>query len=350
MAPILLFTDPSAPTKDLHRIAAAAGVELSTVVTPEDAAGVWRSAPLIVMDTASARRAIAADLPHRPGLLVVSDDHEDPDVWRHAAHLGVEHVLFLPDAEVWLIDRLAEATDNAPAGRVVTVIGARGGAGATSFAVALALAAIRADRRAMLVDADPYGGGIDLALGADGVTPHWNSLGSDIDPPQAATASAPGELLVLAWPRTGPAEIPPDLETVVRHARRSKELVIIDLPRSFDPTARAALSRSDVTFIVCPAEVRACAAGRRIADTARLFCDDVRVVGRGPAPTDVTGPLVAETLGLPFAGWLDSEPGIDTALDEGRAPGSGGHGPLAELCDQLVVQLAPIAPTSDTLP
>jgi CO dehydrogenase nickel-insertion accessory protein CooC1 len=45
--------------------------------------------------------------------------------------------------------------------------GGRGGAGASVLATALALTASRLDRPTMLVDADPYGGGLDLVLGAE---------------------------------------------------------------------------------------------------------------------------------------------------------------------------------------
>ena len=46
---------------------------------------------------------------------------------------------------------------------MLAVIGGRGGAGASVFATALAHAA----PRALLVDVDPWGGGIDLALGSE---------------------------------------------------------------------------------------------------------------------------------------------------------------------------------------
>ena len=54
----------------------------------------------------------------------------------------------------------------APVGAVVGVIAGRGGGGASVFAAALAQSA--AD--ALLVDADPWGGGIDLVLGCEGET------------------------------------------------------------------------------------------------------------------------------------------------------------------------------------
>ena len=343
----LVLTADAALLDDLLRLAAAAGAELDVYDHAAAAAPHWRPAPLVVVGSDAAPDAVACGLPRRRGLLLVGLGLDDPEVWRHAVALGAEHVLFFPDAEKWLVERLSDAVgDTATRGRVVAVVGARGGAGATSFAVALALAAARAGRRPMLVDADPYGGGIDLALGAEDVPgPRWDEVASAPPPTgEALAARLPrcGEVTVLAWPRTGATIIPTaGVESVLVTARRAADLVVVDLARSFDPACRAVLGMTDVAFVVCPAEVRACAAGRRVAETVGMYVEDVRVVARGPAPTDLDGAVVAEALGLPLAGWLKEEPGLAVAFDEGRPPGRGGRGPLAELCAALVPGLLP---------
>lgn len=340
--PLLLTADP-ALLDDLLRLAAAADAEPDVYDAAALAAPAWRDAPVVVLGADRAEDVLASGLPRRPGLLLVGPDRDDPAVWRQAVTLGAEHVLFLPDAEPWLLDRLADAVaDPSTRGRVVAVVGARGGAGATSFAVALALAAARAGRRTMLVDADPYGGGIDLALGAEDIDgARWDAFTGD---PHALPVTAfpsvlprSGEVTVLAWPRCAAPAIPRlGVEMVLTVARRTAELVVVDVARSFDDASQVALAMADVVLMVCPAELRACASGGRIADTVRLFTDDVRVVVRGPAPTGIPPHLVAETLALPLAGSVTEEPGIDVELDEGRPPGRDGSGPLAEFCDTFV--------------
>jgi hypothetical protein len=63
---------------------------------------------------------------------------------------------------------------------------------------------------------------------------------------------------------------------------------------------------------------------------------DVRLVVRGPAPAGLTGELVADTLGLPLAGWLRPEPGLARTLERGDPPAASGRGPLATLCRDLL--------------
>ena len=342
----LVLTADTALLDDLLRLAAAAGAEPDVFDHAAAAAPLWRDAPLVVLGSDRAPDVAVAGLPRRPGVVLVGTELDDAEVWRHAVNAGVEHVVFLPDAEPWLLDRFADAVaDPAGRGRVVAVVGARGGAGATSFAVALALAAARAGKRTLLVDGDPFGGGIDLALGAERVEgPRWDAFAEAAHPiageELAAALPRCGEVTVLAWPRGAAPVIPAArVESLLAAARRAARLVVVDVARSFDEASRVALSMADLAFVVCPAEVRACAAGRRVAETVGLFVDDVRVVARGPAPTDLDADTVAEAVGVPLAGWLDEEPGIAVALDEGRPPGRGGRGPLAALCARLVEEI-----------
>jgi hypothetical protein len=72
---------------------------------------------------------------------------------------------------------------------------------------------------------------------------------------------------------------------------------------------------------------------------ARLVAD-IGVVVRGPAPSGLTAEVVAESLGLPLAGWLRPEPGLERSLERGDAPAGSGRGPLAALCRSLLDGLA----------
>jgi hypothetical protein len=92
--------------------------------------------------------------------------------------------------------------------------------------------------------------------------------------------------------------------------------------------------------MLVPAEVRAAAAAGRVAAAVRRLVPDVRVVVRGPAPSGLTSALVAESVGLPLAGWLKPEPGLARGLERGEPPAASGRGPLAALCRSLLDGLA----------
>ena len=91
---------------------------------------------------------------------------------------------------------------------VVTVVGGRGGAGATTVSAAMALAAAREGGQVLLLDLDPYGGGIDVALGAEDVPGlRWPDLTGDRSAlPGAVVEALPrlGSLSVLSWDRGDP--------------------------------------------------------------------------------------------------------------------------------------------------
>ncbi|MCW2777585.1 MAG: hypothetical protein JWN17_1310 [Frankiales bacterium] len=335
---------------DLLRLAATAGAELQVAPDAAGARRAWETAPLVVVGADAALGCAAAGLRRRPGVVLVGDDLDDASVWETAVHVGAEHVVFLPDAEPWLTDRFADAAEGAAEeGVVVAVVGGRGGAGATSLACALAVTSAGSGRPTLLVDGDPLGGGIDLCFGTEregGL--RWPDLGSTRGRLSAAAlAEALPQvqgLSVLSWDRGDPPAVPPEaVRAVLQAGRRSAELVVVDLPRSVDDAVRAVLDAAGTVLLVVPAEVRAAAAASRVAAAVGLLARDLRVVVRGPGPAALPAAEIARALGLPLAGELRSEPGLDRALERGEAPGSRGKGPLAQLSARLLDELLPPA-------
>jgi secretion/DNA translocation related CpaE-like protein len=288
--------------------------------------------------------ALDAPWTPRPEVLLVSRDPDDGGVWTRAARLGVEGAR-LPGSEAHLLDRLsAHARDPSPGAVTVAVVGGRGGAGASTLACALAVTAA-ADRSTLLVDADPLGGGLDLVLGGEHVPGlRWPDLagarGRLSGPALSDALPVVGGVRVLSWGRGDPPLVPLDAaHAVLDAARLAHDLVVVDLPRHLDGAAAAAAAGA-LTLVVVPAEVRAVAAATRVAASVRRLAADLRVVVRGPAPSGLTGGLVAGTLGLPLAGWLRPEPGLARGLERGEPPAGSGRGPLSELSRTLLGGLA----------
>lgn len=347
--PLVVTCDP-AVLDDVLRLAVTAGVEVQVAPDLGAARAAWRTAPFVVVGDDAARAGGRRRLPRREGVVLVGTDLDDADVWVRAVDLGAEHVVFLPDADAWLVERLGDAAESpGPVATLVAVVGGRGGAGATTLAAALAVTATRAGRRVLLVDGDPLGGGIDLVFGGEqdrGL--RWPGLLSTRGrvPAAALSGALPRMqgLSVLSWDRGRTDPLPLEaLEAVLSAGRRAHELVVVDLPRSLDEAGRAVLAAATTTVLVVPTEVRAAAAASRVAALVGSLCVDLRVVTRGPSPSGLGGDQVAKALGLPLLAELKAEPGIDVALEHGDPPAQRGRGPLSMACSRLLDDLLPLS-------
>jgi secretion/DNA translocation related CpaE-like protein len=328
---------------DLLRLSAAGGSEVDVAADPAAARARYAAAPLVFIGADQAHACLRARLTRRPRVAIVARSAHAEPLWEVAELLGAEHVATLPAAETWLVDRFAERRYGA--GRVVAVVGGRGGAGASVLAAGLAVTAKRSGLATLLVDADPLGGGLDLVLGweqVDGLRwPALTEADGRVDAPALVEAlPRRGDLVLLSWDRGELLALPPEaMAASVDAGRRGRELVVIDLPRQLDDAAMLALQAADRTLLVVPAELRATAAAARVAAVVAQHCAEVSVVVRGPAPGRLKVTDVVQALGLPLAGTLRPEPGLCGALERGEAPTSSGRGPLAGLCQRIIGEL-----------
>jgi secretion/DNA translocation related CpaE-like protein len=278
----------------------------------------------------------------RHGLVLVCAAEPGSDVWRDAVTLGAEHVAVLPDAEPWLAARISRAVAARGAAPVLAVVGGRGGAGASTLAVAVAVTAARRDLEVTLLDVDPLGGGLDLVLGAESAPGlRWPDLRNAPGrlPPGIvkATAARVEGVSLVGWERSTPAEVSPQaVGAVLRCAAEDADLVVADLPRHVDDVGKVVLGAARRVLVVVPAEVRAAASAARVVAALEPYAADVALVVRGPAPTGLPAEAVADSLGLPLAGELRAEPGLAAALDRGDVPPIRARGPLSALAARLV--------------
>jgi secretion/DNA translocation related CpaE-like protein len=324
----------------LLRLAAAAGCEVQRAVDPPQARAFWGDAPLVVLDSAAAAQCARAGLPRRGAVVVAVRGEPPASVWRHAVAVGAEHVITLPEAEQWLVAALTDAAEGPRTnGAVLAVVGGRGGAGASVLAAAVAVTAVREGARALLVDCDPLGGGLDLVLGAEDLGGlRWPGIGVEGGrvPAAALHAALPsprvgrrdGALGVLSCDRSTHGPAPAAVRAVVEAGRRAGDVVVCDLPRYPTDAATAALTVADLVALVVTADVRSSAAGARVATLLGRHGKPVRVVVRGPAPGGVEADEVARAVGAPLLAAMRPEPGLSRALERGEAPPRP-HGPLA---------------------
>jgi secretion/DNA translocation related CpaE-like protein len=213
------------------------------------------------------------------------------------------------------------------------------------LAAGLAVTAANAGRRALLVDGDPLGGGLDLVLGWEddnGVRwPELTSTSGRLDA-SALVGALPGrgDLALLSFDRREfPAAPPAAMTAVLAAGRSARDLVVVDLPRHLDEAAVVVLQAADQCLLVVPAEIRAATAAARVAAAAAAHCAHVRLIVRGPSPGRLSAEEISSSLGLPLAGSLRPEVGLPATLEGGLPPTASGRGPLAVLCRRIVTEL-----------
>lgn len=349
----LLITADDTLAEEIQRLAAVCGCEPRRHSDPASVGAQWRTASLVLLDGPAAAAVVTCGLPRRGGVLVIRAE-QAPD-WQAAFEVGAEQVIVLPDDEAVLIEQLAGTTDRtAPdRGRVLAVLGGCGGAGASILATATALTASRRGDPCLLLDCDPLGGGLDLAVGAEQIEGlRWSGLtvsGGRV--PVAALHDAlparkigSGSLSMLCCDRDAPSSglTVEAVRAVIAAGRRAGETVVCDLPRSLPDAAAAVLRLADLTVVVVPAEVRACAAAARlVAETRERAGGPVAMVVRGPAPGGLTIADIGRAVGLEILAVMRPHPGLRAAVDR-HGLGSGRfatRGPVGRAAGRVLAAL-----------
>lgn len=346
--PLLVTGDPLL-LDELLKVTAIAGVEPEVAADLVAARRLYTAAPLVILGPDVVPGEGEVQLPPRPGLIVASRVYNDETAWNLGYDLGAEHVIVLPLAQKWLAGRLRRAERRSESsGRVLTVIGGRGGAGASVLAAGLCVTAVRQGYRTLLVDADPLGGGADLLFGWEkehGL--RWGQLadtGGSLDSSTMVGALPNrGDLVLLSCDRGEEHEreevsaLPADLmQSAIEAGRDDRDLVVVDLPRRFDDASECALRLADRAFLVVTPELRATAAAARVAGATLARRKELSVVVRQRKNSRANAARIAKTLDLPLAGGLRSEPRLVSALESGRPPASDTKGPLAVVCHQIL--------------
>lgn len=289
-SPVVVEVSDPALRAQVHQLAAGAGIE---VVGLEAAASLPPGvrASLALLDGKGA--ALTGHGVRLPVILVA--DHHEAQVWTAATRLGAETVVLLPEGADWLRQRLSKAPVSAdPPGRLITVVGARGGSGATTLAVGLARAAL-AHGLTVLADGDSSGPGIDLSLGLESAAGlRWGDV-DRVRGPLPATAMA-GRLLsvngldVLAF--RPPADLSLSWQPVVSSLRRSHEFVVGDVPR-YTLTARGGAASSGPTVIVTGLDLVGVTQTRQLITAGLAGSSPLVALRRGRGPMSLKSAIAA---------------------------------------------------------
>ena len=253
------------------------------------------------------------------------------DVYRRALAAGARAVLALPAVPSALVDALAEATAGdmptaavaIPKGGVVAVVAAKGGAGATSIALALALLG-----GALLVDLSGARASLAALLGcrADRSVADLAHVGEGL---AAAIATAavehPCGLRLVPGP-PGPeiaGTLPAGFAAALVRELRTAGPALVDAGTAASTASREVAVAADRTLVVVNPDAYAVAAGRELVTTlARSGAggDGIAVVvNRWSRRSELSLRSVARTVGAPVAAAVAIDAPTMDAFANGRA-------------------------------
>ena len=227
---------------------------------------------------------------------------------------------------------------------VVGVLGASGGLGASTLAVALAVSAATSRPPVVCVDGHLAGGGLDVTACVEhlpGV--RWGDLagvrgevaGADLlrELPRA------GAVPVLSAASSGTVPPPPVVASVLESLRRLCGLVVVDLPSG--PCGEPLLAVCGAVVLLCGVSPRHLADAAAVRNGIADAVPDLRLVVRGAPRGDDLPEAIAACLDLPLAGaWRDDRQ-VRLDAERGRLPGQRGRSTLSPLCDRLLEHAAP---------
>ncbi|MFW3170157.1 septum site-determining protein Ssd [Geodermatophilus sp. CPCC 206100] len=335
---------------DLLRLLAAAGAEPVVASGGSGLRRAHREAPLVLLGADVLTTAPVRGLPRRPGVVVIAPGEPPAGAWAAAVELGAERVAVLPDDEAWLLSRVAAALRSPVERGSLLVVGSScGGAGASTVAAAVALSAAPGGG-ALLVDADGWGAGLDLVLGAEHTEglrwPELAGLRGRVagDALMAALPEVSG-VSVLAPSRGAPADVPAEaLQAVVEAARAGGWPVVVDLPRTAGPElAEVVLAEADLAVLVVAGRLRAASAARLLVTAgpdgrpapwaaAQLV---VRRTAGGLSPDEV-----ADVVGRPVLAELGHDRGAAARGERGEPPAVGARSPLGAVARRVLAAAA----------
>lgn len=215
----------------------------------------------------------------------------------------------------------AELATRCPNGKVVAVMGVRGGCGATMVATSLAWMIGNSDsdpgtmRRCILVDLDLHFGSAAMALGVE----PGGGLTSLLADPDKADEITIAKSLVPVNDRFGmiATQVPvgqaaPVSSTaamgVIAALQLSAKWVVVDVPRGLDAAARRLLQTADRVVLVAPPSLEGLRDTRRMLtwlSALRTGAAPLVVVnGASAGGGEVRRKLFEETIGRPVAAWI----------------------------------------------
>jgi Flp pilus assembly CpaE family ATPase len=280
----------------------------------------------------------------RPVLAV--DTRESVGSLRAAIRAGAEGFFLWPQEreELAAASRRTAiaASPSGDGGRLIAVLGSRGGAGTTFLATHLAAAYARKARDCVLVDLDVLFDDLGVALGipVDAPVPTLVDLLSDdgVISTERRPWTHPAGFRVIPGSASPALDVPDpeDVMAVIDATTRASDVVVAHLPRFVTPVARAVVARADEVVVVLSLDVASFRAAKRAVEAFDIQ-ERCRFVVNRAARADVAVADVQRVFGREAVGVVPASGAVRTAQDRGALLPARGR--VARAVDRIAVAL-----------
>ncbi|MBM6404586.1 pilus assembly protein FlpE [Phycicoccus sp. CSK15P-2] len=227
---------------------------------------------------------------------------------------------------------------------VVAVVGASGGLGASTLALAVGRRLAASGPPAVVADLDVLRGGLDVTAGVDHVPGRrWAALA-------AVRGEVPSGLLVPSLPAEdgcallsaggpGPSSVPdPAVRDVLASLRASGHRLVVDVPGA-SPVLGEVLALATHALVLTGLRTRALADADALVERLAALgaAADLRLVTRGPRPSAAVLDDVEAHLGLAHLHHLGDDVQVVRDAERGLWPGTGRD--AVRRCADRVVEL-----------
>ena len=275
----------------------------------------------------------------RNGVAVVglAVDGDLPEVARVALRCRAEDILCWPRDRETFRAAIREAASRARLaaggsdGKVITLVGARGGAGTSTIVAMLA----RALKDSVVVDLDTIGGGQSMFLqsDADPTLERVLDVVDELDPAafrSALSSHAAGRALCAPPRREAPAR--ERVDRLLALLRASVPNAVVDGGRAADDGARLGTAKADAALCVCAPDLQSLRGARALG----AAIPGLRYVLNMSSRLRVSARDVKRVLGVPPVAVVPLDPAVRKAGESGRlAP----RGPGKRAVDRLAASL-----------
>lgn len=281
--------------------------------------------------------------------ILAVDTRESVGSLRAAIRVGARGFYLWPEEREDLVAAsrrtASAAVDGAEGGRIVAVLGSRGGAGTTFLATHLSAAFARRRLDCVLVDVDTVFDDIGAAIGVpvdEPVPTLVDLLLDDGIGGQSRPWTHPAGFRVVPGsldPGTD-APDPDDVVGLLDATARSSDVVVAHLPRTVTPLGRVVLARADEIVVVLTLDVGSFRAAKRAIVVLDVE-ERCRFVVNRAARADVAVADVQRVFGRPALGVVPASSSVRAAQDRGTLLPPRGR--IARAVDRIAASLVEAA-------